>query len=171
MKTLIGIAALILAVGCAPKPTTLAPKPPLGWNSFNSYGVYLHEEAAYANLEAMAELLEPHGYEFFVIDNGWFGEYALQEGTLFAAEKHAHDIRINEYGHFLPSKVYFPNGLKPIADRCHELGIKLGVHLMRGIPRKAYELDLPIKGTSYTARDIANTDPGENCTWCQYAMV
>ena len=148
--------------------TTLAKTPPMGWNSFHSYGVYLHEKAAMENLEAMAQKLKPHGYEFFVIDNGWFGEYKLQEGTIFPAEKHAHDIRINEYGHFMPSKVYFPNGLKPIIERCHQLGLKFGVHLMRGIPRKAYELNLPIKGTSYTARDIANTDPKENCTWCQY---
>lgn len=149
----------------------LAQTPPMGWNSFDSYGVYLHEKAALANLEAMAEILKPHGYEYFVIDNGWFGEYKLQEGTIYPAEKHAHDIRINEYGHFLPSKVYFPNGLQPIADRAHELGLKFGLHLMRGIPRKAYDLDLPIKGTQYTARDIANTDPEENCTWCQYCYA
>lgn len=146
----------------------LAQTPPLGWNSFDSYGVYLHEEAAYANLEAMAEMLKPHGYEYFVIDNGWFGEYQLQEGTHYPAEKHAHDIRIDENGYYLPSKVYFPNGLEGIAKRCKELGLKFGVHLMRGIPRKAYELDLPIEGTPYTVRDIADIDPEENCTWCTY---
>lgn len=114
-------ATLLLAVGALamgrPVQETLAQTPPMGWNSFSSYGVYLHEKAAFENLEAMAEKLKPHGYEYFVIDNGWFGEYALQEGTIFPAEKHAHDIRINEYGHFMPSEVYFPNGLKPIADR------------------------------------------------------
>ena len=146
----------------------MAQTPPLGWNSFDSYGVYLHEEAAYANLEAMAEKLAPHGYEYFVIDNGWFGEYRLREGTLYSAEKHAHDIRINDFGYFLPSRVYFPNGLEDLARRCRELGLKLGLHLMRGIPRKAYELNLPIEGTPYTARDIADTDPARNCTWCTY---
>ncbi len=149
----------------------LAQTPPMGWNSFDSYGVYLHEQAALANLEAMAEKLLPYGYEYFVIDNGWFGEYILQEDTIFPAEKHAHDIRINEYGHFLPSEVYFPNGLKALSERCHALGLKFGVHLMRGIPRKAYEMDLPIKGTRYTARDIANTNPDENCNWCHYCYA
>ena len=85
----------------------LAQTPPMGWNSFDSYGVYLHEQAALANLEAMAEKLLPYGYEYFVIDNGWFGEYTLQEGTIFPAEKHAHDIRIDEYGYFLPSEFIF----------------------------------------------------------------
>ena len=96
----------------------LAQTPPMGWNSFDSYGVYLHEDAAVANLEAMADKLLPYGYEYFVIDNGWFGEYTLQEGTIFPAEKHAYDIQIDGYGYFQPSKVYFPNGFKPIADRC-----------------------------------------------------
>ncbi len=149
----------------------VALTPPMGWNSFDSYGVYLHEDAAISNLEAMAEKLKPHGYEYFVIDNGWFGEYTLQEDTIYPAEKHAHDIRINEYGYFLPSKVYFPNGLKNISDHCHALGLKFGLHLMRGIPRKAYELNLPIEGTLYTARDIAITDPEENCKWCDYCYA
>jgi hypothetical protein len=146
----------------------LAPTPPMGWNSFDSYGVYLHEKAALANVEAMAEKLRPSGYEYFVVDNGWFGEYELVPGTIYPAEKHAHDVNLNEYGYFLPSKVYFPHGLRPIADRCHELGLKFGVHLMRGIPRKAVELNMPIQGTDYTARDVAITDPELNCRWCQY---
>ena len=170
-------AALILVVSVRALTATaatseaLAQTPPMGWNSFDSYGVYLHERAALANLEAMAEKLLPYGYEYFVIDNGWFGEYTLQEGSIFPAEKHAHDIRIDEYGYFLPSEVYFPNGLKPIVERCHDLGLKFGVHLMRGIPRKAYEMNLPIKGTRYTARDIADTNPDENCKWCHYCYA
>ena len=160
--------AVFVAAGAVEPSLNLAPTPPMGWNSYDSYGVYLHEKAAYANLEVMAKKLKPYGYKYFVIDNGWFGEYALQVGTLFPAEKHAHDVHINAYGHFLPSHVYFPNGLKPIAERCHALGLKFGVHLMRGIPRKAYQLNLPIKGTPYTARDVANTDLQENCTWCTY---
>ncbi|MDQ8201187.1 glycoside hydrolase family 27 protein [Pelagicoccus enzymogenes] len=172
MKIVKYIATLGVALGSVGSNLTasdqVASSPPLGWNSFDSYGVYLHEEAAMANLEAMAELLEPYGYEYFVIDNGWFGEYKLKEGTLFPQEKHASDVRLNEYGHVIPSKTYFPSGLEPIIERCHELGLKFGIHMMRGIPRKAYELDLPIKGTPYTARDIANVNPAVNCTWCTY---
>jgi melibiase-like protein len=143
-----------------------AQTPPLGWNSFDSYGVYLHEKAAHANLDAMAKKLKPAGYEYFVVDNGWFGEYKLVPGTMYPAEKHASDIHVNEYGLFQPSKTYFPNGLKPLIDKAHRLGLKFGVHLMRGIPRKAVELNLPVQGTKYTARDIANTD--SICKWCHY---
>lgn len=146
----------------------IAPTPPLGWNSFDSYGVYLHEKAAMENLEAMGKHLEPYGYEYFVIDNGWFGEYKLKPGTLYPLEKHAADVRLNEYGHVVPSKTYFPGGLTRITKRCHELGLKFGIHMMRGIPRKAYDMNLPIKGTSFKARDIADIEPKNNCTWCTY---
>jgi len=56
----------------------LAQTPPMGWNSFDSYGVYLHDKVAMENLEAFAEKLKPHGYEYFVIDAGWFGEFRLK---------------------------------------------------------------------------------------------
>lgn len=141
----------------------IALTPPLGWNSFDSYGVYLHEEAAMANLEAFAEKLKPHGYEYFVIDAGWFGEFELQPGTIYPAEKHAEKLNFNEYGLLQPSKTYFPNGIKPIIDRCHELGIKFGIHLMRGIPRAAVKANTPIKGTQYFAQDIADTT--SICVW------
>jgi len=144
----------------------LAAKPPMGWNSFDSYGVYLHEKAALANLEAMAKKLKPFGYEYFVIDNGWFGEYKLRPAGLYPAEKHASDVRLNEFGLVKPSKCYFPNGFEPIVKRARKLGIKVGVHLMRGIPRKAVELNLPIKGTKYRAKDIADTK--STCKWCSY---
>lgn len=143
-----------------------APRPPLGWNSFDSYGVYLPEDAAMANLEAMAKKLKPSGYEYFVIDNGWFGEYKLHPGTRYAAEKHASDVNINQYGLLEPSKTYFPHGMKPIIDRAHELGLKFGLHLMRGIPRKAVQQNLPIQGTRYHARDVADT--ASICVWCPY---
>jgi alpha-galactosidase len=158
----------LMGTGVASEPKSIASKPPLGWNSFDSYGVYLHEKAAMENLEAMAKHLGPYGYEYYVIDNGWFGEYKLKPGTLYPIEKHAGDVRINEHGHVIPSQSYFSGGLKPIIDRCHELGLKFGIHMMRGIPRKAYEMNVSIKDTSYRARDIADTNPKNNCTWCTY---
>jgi len=141
----------------------LAQTPPMGWNSFDSYGVYLHEKAAMENLETFAEKLKPHGYEYFVIDAGWFGEFKLQEGTIYAAEKHASKMKFNEFGLLQPSDTYFPNGLKPIIDRCHELGLKFGLHLMRGIPRAAVKANVPIKGTKYFAQEIADTT--SICKW------
>lgn len=140
----------------------------MGWNSFDGFGVYLTEDAARANLEQMAQKLEPFGYEYFVIDGGWYGEYRLRPGTRYAAEKHAADVHLDDHGYNLPSHVYFPHGFAPLIERCHTLGLKFGVHLMRGIPKKAVALNVPIEGTPYHARDIADTDPAHLCTWCPY---
>jgi len=161
MKKIIIISAIVLiglsAFLLTSKKEKMASSPPMGWNSFDSYGVYLHEEAAMQNLEAMAEKLKASGYEYFVIDAGWFGEFELRPGTIYPAEKHAKKMNFNEYGLLQPSKTYFPNGFQAIIDRCHELGLKFGLHLMRGIPREAVHRNLPIKGTNYTAAQIADT--------------
>jgi hypothetical protein len=141
----------------------LALRPPLGWNSFDSYGVYLHHDAAIKNLDAMAEKLQPHGYEYFVIDGGWYGEFRLKPGTIYSVEKHAEDLHLDEYGVYQPGTTYFEHGFRPIVDHAHDLGLKIGVHIMRGIPRKAVRLNLPVKNTSYTARDIADTS--SICRW------
>lgn len=140
------------------KVTELAPTPPLGWNSFDSYGVYLHHDAAMANLKAMAEKLKPSGYEYFVIDGGWYGEFKLVSGTIFPNEKHASEVNINEFGIYQPSKTYFSKGFKPIVDYAHQLGLKTGLHLMRGISRKAVELNLPIKNSKYRAADVVDKE-------------
>lgn len=92
-------------------------KPPMGWNSFDSYGVYFNESAAFDNIGAMKEKLLPSGYRYFVIDNGWFGEYKLEEGTIYSLEKHASDVNINEYGLVQPSVTYFPHGFEQISEK------------------------------------------------------
>jgi len=147
----------------AQKTNILVRIPPMGWNSFDSYGVYLYEKAAMDNLEAFAEKLKPYGYEYFVIDAGWFGEFKLRPGTIYPAEKHAKKLHFNKYGLLQPSETYFPNGLKPIIDHCHELGLKFGLHLMRGIPRAAVISNTPVEGTKYFAKDIADTT--SICNW------
>ena len=142
---------------------SLAPKPPLGWNSFDSYGVYLHEQAALENLEAFIQKLQPHGYEYFVVDAGWYGEFQLVPGTLFPVETHAREVALDEYGRYEPSQTYFPNGIVPLIERTHAAGLKFGIHMMRGIPRTAVERNLPILGTSYHAADIADRE--SICVW------
>jgi len=146
----------------ATNPVIVAPL--MGWNSFDSYGVYLHHDAAVKNIDEMARRYKQFGYEYFVIDAGWFGEFKLKPGTLYSLEKHAADVKIDQYGVLQPSDCYFPNGLKVLADRCHKQGLKFGVHLMRGIPRKAVVLNTQVKGTKYRARDIADTT--SICVWC-----
>jgi hypothetical protein len=138
----------------------------MGWNSFDCYGSAANEQVMLENLQVMADRLKPVGYQYFVLDIGWYGEYEIDSGRKFPKAKHADDVRMDEYGRYLPSQTFFPNGLKHIIQRTHECGLKFGIHIMRGIPRKAVELNLPILGTNYRAADIANTR--DTCSWCHY---
>ncbi len=54
-------------------------------------------------------------------------------------------------------------GFKPLADWVHSQGLKFGLHIIRGIPREAVEKNLPIAGSSFHARDAANT--ADTCRW------
>ncbi|MDT8388951.1 MAG: glycoside hydrolase family 27 protein [Lentisphaeria bacterium] len=145
---------------------TLTLRPPLGWNSYDCYGCSANQRVVRANLDAFAKKLKPAGYEYFVIDNGWFGEYTITPGEEFTREKHAADVRLDHHARLLPSIVSFPDGLKPLIDHAHSLGIKFGVHLMRGIPRKAVRFNQPILNTDVTAADIADVE--DTCRWCDY---
>jgi hypothetical protein len=152
------------------KTTGLAQTPPLGYNSFDSYGINIYEEVAMKEIDAFINKFVPYGYEYFVIDNGWFAypESKKVDGFLvpLQGKTNPNDVSIDEFGIPKPVVQYFPNGLKPMIDKLHAKGLKFGVHLMRGIPRLAVERNLPIKGTQYKAKDIYTTY--EDCTWCTF---
>ena len=72
------------------------------------------------------------------------------------------------FGRYLPAPNRFPSaagdaGFKPLADYVHHLGLKLGIHILRGIPRQAVEKNLAIAGSHYHARDAADTS--DTCPW------
>jgi hypothetical protein len=155
--------ATLVSVCSASPLRNVAPTPPMGWNSYLSYGTYCNEQACYDNLKVFVEKFKPLGYQHFVIDEGWYIEYELKPGSMLPTSDKGKDARINKDGYFIPSKVYFPNGIKPIAQECAKYGVKFGVHILRGMPRKAVELNTRIKGTKYFARDIVNTN--STCPW------
>lgn len=164
--TFLTLIAFVCITSCTTSETTngiLVSAPPLGWNSYDSYGLYINEKQTMENLEAFNEKLKPFGYKYFVLDSGWFIEYDSINDGYFDKDKLYRKVHINEYGLLQPSKSFFPNGFKPIIKRCHELGIKFGLHLMRGIPKSVVAANLPIKGTDYKAQDIANLT--DTCTW------
>jgi len=140
-----------------------APNPPLGFNSFDSYLTYLSEDKAYALMDVMAEKYLPFGYEYFVIDAGWARNVELYPGSMYP--KKSKGVAMDEFGLLEPCQMYFPKGIKPLADYAHKKGLKFGVWFIRGIPRQAVEKNLPIKGTRYFARDIADTS--SVCGWNQ----
>jgi hypothetical protein len=137
--------------------------PPMGWNSWDCYGTTVTEDEVLANAAFMAEHLLPHGWDTVVVDIDWADPTARSHGYNEAAP-----LVIDEFGRVQPDPVRFPSaaggaGFAPLAARVHELGLKFGIHIMRGIPRIAVDRDLPVLGAEATASDIA--DPTNACEW------
>ncbi|HLJ54859.1 MAG TPA: glycoside hydrolase family 27 protein, partial [Chthonomonadaceae bacterium] len=78
-------------------------------------------------------------------------------------------LSMDAFGRLTPAESRFPSaanglGFKALADRIHEMGLRFGIHIMRGIPRNAVKANLPIQGSEFHAADAANLqDP---CGWC-----
>lgn len=133
-----------------------AKTPPLGWNSWDCFGAAVNEEQLKANADYMAQYLKPYGWEYIVCDIQWYEPKARNNDY-----NNFHPLNMDEYGRLLPAENRFPSaaggkGFKPIADYCHSLGLKFGIHIMRGVPRAAVHEALPIKNSGYTCRDIAH---------------
>ena len=143
--------------------------PPSGWNSFDCYLTTINEEQTLANLEQFLRKLKPAGYEYFCLDAAWYADDDAELNEALRRVGQNRKMHIDEFGRFIPSPVNFPHGLRPIADRCHENGVKFGVHLMRGMPRIALERNTPVKGAGCRARDIY--DPDNFCSWCDYTVA
>lgn len=143
---------------------SLTPYPPMGWNSYDSFGCFINEERLLQNLKVFVERLKPYGYEYFVVDAGWYRNYDTN-GREFPGKNDKYTVLFDEYGRPIPAGNFFPRGIAVVADACHAAGVKFGIHMMRGIPRAAVEENVPVTGTEYHARDIADT--GDTCSWCQ----
>lgn len=140
-----------------------APTPPLGWNSWDGFGASITEAQARAQAQWMSDHLEAHGWQYFVIDAEWFDPGA----TSFDYHPGA-ALTMDANGRLLPSPNRFPSaangaGFRPLAHYVHELGLRFGLHLMRGIPRQAVEKNVPIFGTDLHAQDIADRE--SICAW------
>ena len=154
---------LAFFVNVAAQTPVKRQSPLLGWNSYNCYGTHINEKLTWENLDVFIQKLKPFGYEFFVLDAGWFQNINLKPNEIWPTDGDKRQLEIDEFGRYFPSKSYFPNGFNAIVDHANNHGVKFGLHLMRGIPRAAVEKNLPIKGTKYFARDIANVK--DICSW------
>ena len=151
-------ATFVFAAACA---EDLAPTPPMGWNSWDAYGLTIDEAAFKANVEVLKGL-KPLGWTYAVIDEGWYMDDPF--GAKLAERKY----RLDAHGLLIPSPGRFPSaadgaGLKPLGDFVHAEGLKFGVHVVRGIPRQAVEANLPIADSDFRAQDAADTS--DTCPW------
>jgi len=139
----------------------VAPTPPMGWNSWDSFGLTLDEADFKANVRELAKL-RPYGWTYAVIDEGWY------MGNPFGDKLQNRQYFLDPHGLLIPAPARFRSstanqGFKPLADWVHALGLKFGLHIVRGIPKQAVETNLPIAGSSFHAVDAADT--ADTCGW------
>lgn len=135
----------------------------MGWNSWDCYGAAVTEDIVRRNAEFMAKNLKQYGWEYVVVDIQWSAPNA---------RSHEYDpfteLCMDEYSRLIPAENRFPSsaggkGFAPLAEYVHSLGLKFGIHIMRGIPRQAVHRNTKIKGADKTAREIAKT--ASICAW------
>src|SRR6187551_2246114 len=131
---------------------TLALTPPMGWNSYDSFGASVTEQEMIDEAMAVKQYLQPFGWNTVVIDYRWY-----EPGE-----------PIDANGRYLPATSKYPSatgnvGLKSLADKIHGMGLTFGIHIMRGVPRKSFSAKLPIADSNYTTDQAGNSS--DACPW------
>ncbi len=134
----------------APTQWSLATTPPMGWNSYDAFGTSVIEAEVLANARYLRDNLLSHGYQYVTVDADWY--YNGLPGSTLAADT---------FGRFVPNTDRFPsaldgNGLKALGDQLHAMGLKFGLHIMRGIPRQSVKANTPIEGSSFHTADAVD---------------
>ena len=137
------------AQGPAPQgeASTLAATPPMGWNSWDGYGTTVKEADVKANATVAGGTSET---AWLAICRGGHGMVRDQSHTRGQFQELAVTVW-TAYGRYTPAVNRFPSaakdaGFKPLADYVHSLGLKFGIHILRGIPKQAVEKNLAIDG-------------------------
>jgi alpha-galactosidase len=157
----------LLAIQSAGAQTPpVAATPPMGWNSWDSYGLTVTEGQFRDNVKVLVNDLKPAGYTYAVIDEGWFflnPEARSKPDTLI--------YEIDANGRYIPVRARFPSSgmadsaapavlpqpagaksllystepssFKALADWVHSQGLKFGIHIVRGIPRVSVSATCP----------------------------
>jgi hypothetical protein len=165
------LAPFVLALGLILTPARAAtpdfhdwaPRPPMGWNSWDNFGTTITEAQTKAQADFMAGHLKALGWEYIVVDIQWY-----EPGAQSHEYREGATLVMDDFGRLQPAANRFPSsaggaGFTALADYIHARGLKFGIHLMRGIPRQAVARNLPVKGTALRAQDIA--DQKSICPW------
>ncbi len=144
----------------------LALTPPMGWNSYDSYGDSVTEDEILANARYVRDNLLPFGWDTVVVDYRWYDETPIYNG----GGENDNLLTMDQFGRLQPALNRFPSaaggrGFAPLAEQIHAMGLRFGIHIMRGIPQDAVHNfgNSLMAGSTYTLNDAAN--PNSNCRW------
>jgi len=94
----------------------LAKTPPMGWNSWNTFGVEINDKIIRETADAMVDLgYLDVGYNYLVIDDCWS------------------EMQRDAQGRLVADRNKFPEGMKATADYVHEKGLKFGMYSCAGV--------------------------------------
>jgi alpha-galactosidase len=157
------LAVHIFMSGANAQESSVAKIPPMGWNSWDSFNESVKDSDVRATADWMAKNLKAHGWEYIIVDMGWY----VKNHSVGYNSKDA-QFSLDKFARYTPAENSFPSaangaGFRPLADYVHKLGLKFGLHILRGIPKEAVEKNLPIQGSQFRARDAADT--ADTCPW------
>ncbi|XP_051122044.1 uncharacterized protein LOC127245296 isoform X2 [Andrographis paniculata] len=158
----------------------LATTPPRGWNSYDSFCWTVSEEEFLQNAQLVSQRLRPLGYEYVVVDYLWYRKKV--EGA--NVDSLGFDV-IDEWGRVIPDPGRWPSsgkgkGFAKVAEEVHGLGLKFGIHVMRGISTQAYNANTPIldvatgkqyeeNGRKWFAKDVGIKE--RPCPWMKNGFM
>jgi hypothetical protein len=158
---LIALLAGVALQNTSAEDNGLERTPVLGWSSWS----FLRKEPTAVQIKAQALALhnsglQKIGYEYINLDDFWY----QCPGS--------HGPNVDAYGRWITDPSRFPaqgdtDGIKVVADYIHSLGMKFGIYVTPGISKQAVSRNTPIKGTSYTAAEIAEPSVKENNYNCK----
>ena len=147
----------------------LAQTAPMGWNSYDTFGDSVTEDEVVANAAWMKEHLWPVGWDTIVVDFRWYDPQPTGDDRLLNSTRTGADLATDKFGRLQPAPNRFPSAgdsgsFKPLADKLHSMGLKFGIHVMRGIPRQSVKANMPILDSGLSAADAGDTN--DKCVWC-----
>lgn len=135
--------------------------PVLGWSSWS----FLRKLPTADKIKAQALALhnsglQELGYQYVNLDDFWYQCQGPQGPN------------VDAYGRWITDPAIFPpqgdtDGIKVVADYVHTLGMRFGIYVTPGISKQAVKRNTQIKGTSYTAAQIAEPSVKENNYNCK----
>ena len=135
--------------------------PPMGWSEWDAYGLTITEADFQANAAVLAGLRQ-YGWKYAMLDAGWY------EDNPTSGQTSGRHYELDGNGRLIPAMNRFPSaadgeGFKSLAAWLHARRLKLGIHVMLGIPRQAVERNNLVAGSSFRASEAADTT--ESCPW------
>lgn len=150
----------------------------MGWNSYNCFGSAVHEDEVKANADYVAKNLKQVGWQYIVVDFLWSYDNPPGSNIGNPFQQRLPDgsyipwLTMDKWGRLSPQPTKFPSafggkGFGPLAEYVHGLGLKFGIHVMRGIPRQAVWAKSPVKGTNGITADMI-ADTNSKCLWMNH---